>query len=548
MSMLQKGFSRGLVYDQSRIEPNSPRRSRFVKNSTHKTTLDSSVLVPIFWKMAFPGDHFRISVGASLTMPSPFVRTLMDDMQVELFGFKVPCRILWEHFPNMMGEQANPGDSIDFDVPQTIAPSVTGFVAGNLMSYFGMPQGVPGIEVSDLLRRGYFMIWDDWFRDQNQQNCYFTSAIFESDADTTEDPPCLPVNRRHDYFSSCLPWPQKGNAVSFPLGTSAPVYGNGTSIAFTDGSNDAGVYLNSVPPSAFLTDRGLDGQPVGTIAAGSGLATGISLGLVRSGESGLYADLANAVAGTINDLRYAVRIQQFLELDARSGTRYNEYIKQHWGVVPSDGRMQRSEFCGSTRINVFQQNVPQTAISGATPQGYRTSIADAQGTFDFDATFDEHGILMIVCCVRGNSQYQYGIPRQASYKERFDFPDPIFAHLGEMAVLNKEIYAKGTTDTHDNDPFGYQEQYAELRYDQNFITGKLNSRATGTLHHFHLAEQSSDYQELNGVWLYDQTFDALEGRVLAVPSEPHFIADFAFRNDYVTAFPVYGTPSGLLNM
>jgi len=511
-------------------------RSTFNRSHGLKTAFDEAYLVPILCDEALPGDTFNVSMTAFSRMTTP-IFPIMDNIYMDTFFFAVPYRLIWDNFQKFMGEQDDPGDSIDFEIPMTTAPGGSGYLPTSLQDYLGLPTGVPGYEHSALFTRAYQKIYNEWFRDENLQDSVTVSTA--DGPDTTTDTNIQKRGKRHDYFTSALPWPQKGDAVDLPLGTTAPIQGN---------TNDTQVFTGSdatLRDLQIATDDSID-------------ATGYSGALANlrftadSSEIGLEADLTNATAATINQLRQAFQIQRLLERDARGGTRYTEIIKSHFGVTSPDARLQRSEYLGggSTPINVTP--VMATAQLQATdPTGNNTKVGNT-GAFattairgnGFTKSFTEHCIIIGLVSVRADLTYQQGLNRMFSRKTRYDLYWPALSHIGEQSILNKEIYTQGTGNpTADEAVFGYQERYAEYRYKPSQITGVMRSTATNSLDAWHLSQEFGSLPTLGNTFI---TEDPPLDRVLATPLESHFIFDAYFNMRCTRPMPLFGVP-GLID-
>lgn len=514
----------------SRVPEANIPRSVFNRSHKYATTFDEGYLIPIMVDEALPGDTFSVDASLFARLATPIV-PIMDNMNMNVFYFSVPVRLVWNNFQKFMGEQTDPGDSTDYHVPQIVAPAVTGWTVGSLADYFGIPTGVAGLTCSSLWHRGYNLIVREWFRDQN----LIDSPVVDVDdgPDTASDYVVRRVCKVHDYFTSALPWPQKGTGVSLPLGTEAPVLGIGK-YNTTYGSSPLNVYESDGTTSTYATSQQVDGANAN-----------LEFYVEQKGATGypnIRADLSGATAATINDLREAFQLQRLMERDARGGTRYIELVRSHFGVVSPDLRPTRPEYLGGSSSPVFITPVPQTGETATTPQGnlagYGTVADKATG---FTKSFTEHCLIFALMCVRTIPTYQQGLPRMFSRLHRFDFYFPALAHLGEQAILNKEIYAQATAD--DDLVFGYQERFAEYRYFPNQITGKLRSTYSTPLDIWHLA------QEFGSLPTLDQTFieeNAPMSRVIAVNTEPHFIFDSYFNIRCARPMPVYSVP-GLID-
>lgn len=501
-------------------------RSSFDRSHGYKTTLNAGYLVPIFCDEVLPGDTFNLNMTGFARLSTP-LKPVMDNAYFNTFFFFVPNRLLWDHWQQFNGEQKNPGDSTDYLVPQVDAGS-TGWNFGGLGDYFGLPVEVPNLKSNALYFRAYNLIWNEWFRDQNLQD----SAPVPTDdgPDIAALYPLLRRGKRHDYFTSSLPWPQKGESVSIPLGTTAPVISsavNGGPSFFGNPGTGVEGFLHS--------------DAAGAVSFTSPTGSGSTLAWHTPS---LQADLSEATAATINQLRQAFAVQRLYERDARGGTRYTEILRAHFGVVSPDARLQRPEYLGGGQSPVLVSQVPQTSASGdtSTPQGNLAAFGTStmQG-HSFSKAFTEHGVIIGLICVRADLTYQQGLDRKFSRRSRFDYYWPALSHIGEQAVLSKEIYCDGSAD--DETVWGYQERYAEYRYKRSAVTGEFRSSYPQSLDVWHLSQDFVSRPLLNSAFIQENPpFD----RVVAVPSEPTFILDTYFNLRCARPMPVYGVP-GLID-
>jgi hypothetical protein len=494
-------------------------RSSFDRSHGVKTTFDAGYLVPILVDEALPGDTFNTNMTAFARMATP-IFPIMDNVYMDTHFFAVPVRLIWDNWKKFNGEQVDPGDSIDYTVPTMTAPGA-GYSNQSLHDYFGIPTSIGGLEHNSLWHRAYNLIYNEWFRDQNLQD---SVQVDKGDGpDTYTNYTLLKRGKRHDYFTSCLPWPQKGTAVDLPLGDTADVL------------------RTSNAPKAYLyqenTDTLISGGTLYATAVGELHNNTYKMSIDPNG--GLYADLSTATSATINQLREAFQIQKLLERDARGGTRYTEIVKSHFGVTSPDARLQRPEYLGggSTPVNVTP--IEQTSSTDATsPQGNLAAMATASLTnHGFTKSFTEHCVILGLVSVRADLTYQQGLNRMFSRQTRYDFYWPALSHIGEQAVLNKEIYADGTAA--DDNVFGYQERYAEYRYKPSMITGKFRSNDAQSLDAWHLSQEFSSLPGLNSTFIEENP--PLD-RVIAVPSEPHFIFDSYISMKCARPMPVYSVP------
>lgn len=512
------------------------QRSSFDRSHGYKTTFDSGYLVPFYVDEVLPGDTFNVNATTFARLATP-IAPIMDNMYLDTFYFFVPSRLVWNHWVNLNGEQTNPGDSTDY-----LVPTLSGkFDEGTLGDYFGIPISV-NTEVNALPFRAYHKIYDDWFRDENLQNSVLSNATFFGDGPDKMDQMNVLHRRgkRHDYFTACLPWPQKGPGVELPLGGTAPVRGTGETLGMTNGSVNFGLHTVSNAIYGYTGDYGITAGRDAT----SGNVSGTKIvGVTKDpNKSGLVAELTQATATTINSLRQAFQIQRMYEKDARGGTRYTEILRCHFGVVSPDARLQRSEYLGGNSTPIQINQVAQTSSTDQeSPQGNMAAFGLVSGMSGFKKSFTEHGYVIGLVNVRADLNYQQGLNKMWSRKTRFDFYWPSFAHLGEQAVLNKEIYLQGNAE--DDGVFGYQERYAEYRYHPSQITGQLRSTCSAPLDYWHLAQKFDSLPKLNAEFIED---NPPIDRAIAVQNYPQFVFDSYVQCRCVRPMPVYSVP-GLID-
>jgi hypothetical protein len=553
------------------------RRTKFDRSHVYKTTFDSGKLIPVFVDEVLPGDTCRLNVRYFSRLATP-VKPIMDNIYLDWFFFFVPNRLVWNHWQNFCFEQEDPDDSTDYVCPTT---SLIGKVddtlhgIGTLWDYFGLPTGLPNTisGINALPFRGVYLIWNEWFRDENLQKSVKiqkgdTNEVFDGSRAADQPEwlqaipegylPCPPRGKRHDYFTSALPWTQKGPGVSIGLAGTASI---------VDPSPTAGYLLHSdsnqlAVVNAYQGDASSSGGRRKASGEGSitfrgdtdehwsnigGFAgnTFDNFTLSAQPASGFlandsYVDLDTSSIFTINSLRTAFQMQKFYERLARGGSRYTEVLRSFFGVVSPDARLQRPEFLGSfTKMMNINPIAQTSSTNDTTPQGNLSAYGVTGAKFHgFTKSFVEHGYVFGFCCARADLTYQQGINRMWTRSTVYDWYWPTFAHLGEQAILLKEIYATGDAEQ-DNSVFGYQERYAEYRYKPSVICGKFRSNIKGNLDVWHLSQYFETAPKLNPEFIEE---DVPIGRIVAVPSEPQFLIDIGFKYTTVRPMPMFGTP------
>ena len=506
------------------------QRSTFDRSHGLKTTFNAGELIPIYVDEALPGDTFSCNLTAFSRLATP-IHPTMDNAFMDTHFFAVPVRLVWDDFEEFMGEtktykaagptrlDGTPDFTVAAPVPPTITAGGSGEAEQSLSDYFGIPTKVAGLEFSALWHRAYTLCWNDWFRDENLQAP--KTLLTTSGADATAYP-ILNRGKKHDYFTSALPWPQKGADVVMPLAGNAPIFTEASSgtVVTVDAPNMTGgqAYLRHDVDSSAVTY------------------------MQDSTPTSLFADLTEAAGATINQLRLAFATQKFLEIQARGGSRYIEVIKNHFNVTSPDARLQRPEYLGGGSSPVNISPVAQTSSTDTvTPQGNLSAIGTTVlSGHSFTKSFTEHTIVIGMVSVRTDLTYQQGLNRMFSRETIYDYYWPTLSTIGEQAVKNKEIYAQGSAA--DETTFGYQERYAEYRYKPSSVTGKFRSNATGTLESWHYAQEYASLPLLGDSWI--QVTDTNVQRTLAVASEPQFIFDSLFKLKCTRPMPVNSIPGG----
>jgi len=498
-------------------------RSTFDRSHGHKTCFDAGYLIPVYIDEVLPGDTFDLNMAAFARLATP-TYPIMDNMILDSFFFFCPNRLVWNNFPKFCGEQTDPGDSTDYTIP--VINDLNNESNESIVDYFGLPTKIAAnIEVNALPFRAHNLIYNEWFRDQNLIDSLTVNK--DDGPDSIADYELKRRGKRHDYFTSALPWLQKGDSVLLSLGTQAPVTGIGSSTTtFVAG-----------PAASYETDASASTNYADYINPAS-TAAYIEEDPSNAGYPNIRADLTQAVGPTVNEFREAIQVQRMLERDARSGTRYIEILKSHFGVSSPDFRLQRPEYLGGGSSPV---NVNAVARTDSSPGVLGAQATVAFKNHGFVKSFVEHGYVLGFVCVRADLTYQEGIERMWNKQTRYDLYWPTLAHLGEQEILNKEIYVDAATigAGTDDDVFGYQERFAEYRYKKSIISGKLRSNDAASLDAWHLGIEFGTTPTLDESFIVE---NPPIDRVIATPTEPHFIFDSYFNLKCTRPMPIYSVP------
>lgn len=573
------------------------KRSKFERSHNHKTSFNVGDIIPLYVDSdILPGDTVQMDMASIVRMATP-IYPIMDNLFLDTYWFFVPHRLVWEHWQEFWGENDDPWiQETEYEIPQLTAPT-NGWEEGTIADYMGVPTKVKNLSISALPFRAYCKCWNDFFRDQNlKQACHIYTDETTRQGTNTGDyvlnaekgAKPLKAAKFHDYFTSALPSPQKGPAVQIPLGTTAPLSGNltgtttsksvnvgnqtgqlgeisgitgGPNFWYPEASTSPGsntylpLYIGPIdstgtqlymggtttslqsPQKFYFTNAGVTTQTKNVEVGNQTLNANIS---------NAYVDLSQATAASVNQLRTAFAIQKYYENAGLHGTRYIEYVRSVFGVTSSDARFQRAEYLGGKRTPINIDQVLQTSATDTTsPQGNTAAFScTIDKASNFTKSFEEHGTLLCLAVIRTEHTYQQGLNRMWTRRKWLDFYNPFFAHLGEQAVLNKEIYAQGNTT--DDEAFGYQEAWAEYRYKPNICSGYMRSNASGSLDVWHFADNYSALPTLGTTWI-DEPYENVD-RTIAVTSQltHQFIGDFFFKTFYTRPMPVYSVP-GLID-
>lgn len=527
------------------------RRAKFQRDFNLLTTMNEGDLVPIYLDEVLPADTFKINLNALVRMATPLY-PVMDNAYMDFYFFFVPARLLWKHFQNLMGQNDSTfwAEKTEYTTPVTTAPE-GGWNVGTLADYFGIPTGVSGLKVNSLPFRAYAKVWNEWFRDENLQQPVTQSmddttttgvntGTSLSDAEAGGMP--LKVCKYKDYFTSCLPSPQKAaEPVQLPMTGNAQIVWPNSAESMGDGEifQNGGENLENIPTN---TNMKLAASKKNNKNGKSLVMFGGQTNTNEITYSTMLADLSTVTSATINELRQAIAVQHIFERDARTGTRYKEILKGAWGVTSPDARLDRSEYIGGHRMPINVNQVIQTSSTDSTsPQGNTGAYSMttlSRNMCTYSAT--EHGYVLGLAAIRVDHSYQQGLSRLWTRSTRFSYYDPMLANLGEQAVLNQEIYAQGKPQ--DEEVFGYQEAWADYRYRTNMVTSEMRSTYAQTLDAWHYADKYGALPTLSSSWIKEGTENI--DRTLAVQSSNshQFICNFFYEQAWTRPMPIYSVP------
>lgn len=527
------------------------QRSTFgSKSHRHLMTANAANLNIIYAEEYLPGDTLKMNLATLIREQTP-IHPTMDNLIADIYFFSIPRRLTWEHFKNFMGENDTSywEEENEYEIPQVTSPESVGWSKGTLADQLGIRQGIAGISIDAQYLKSYCLVYNEWFRDENlvePLNCPKDETTIAGSNGTDQTVDCVKggmpakVSKLHDVFTSALPEPQKGPDTIIPLGTEAPIeYVEGANRPFTFGTT---ANPDQATGNLFLSS--------GTSAGGTANVSAQTYEAAQSGwnvypnKEAIFADLSNAQAATVNQLRQAFAVQRMYEKDARGGTRYTELVRSHFNVMSPDARQQRPEYLGGKRINLSMMEVVQTSSTDeVSPQGNTAGMSKTlDSDFMFEASFTEHGIILGLMCIRNENSYAQGVERKFLRKSKLDFYWPALAHIGEVGIKNIELYAQGTSE--DNEIFGYQEKDYEYRYSKNLITGEFSPDYATSLDSWHYGDDYSELPTLSQDWILADKSNV--DRTIAIQSQDQFLCDFYFNEEWHRPMPMHGVP-GLID-